>query len=187
MQLATTGAGLAPPPHVLSWMVFLYVCDGAAALLLNHFYGPSIFIFRPSLALSPARSVPPSPALEPPHVMPPQDLFDALPKLADLKVTYGALDSGMQFEFRMYGMRQQDCRQFANVLRRKSTLTALSLPENQIDSDKLKALITGLVKNYSITVLDLSHNKIEDAGAQVSVPRLGPGFARQGHAQAIGS
>eukprot|EP01012_Entosiphon_sulcatum_P022442 TRINITY_DN2739_c1_g1_i1.p1 TRINITY_DN2739_c1_g1~~TRINITY_DN2739_c1_g1_i1.p1 ORF type:complete len:431 (+),score=63.37 TRINITY_DN2739_c1_g1_i1:25-1293(+) len=93
-------------------------------------------------------------------------LFSWLPHLRDLQVTYGVLTSGMNFEMKMFGMRQQDCLYFAEVLRAGCTLASLRLPENQIDSDKLKALITGLVRNDSVTVLDLAHNAIEDAGVR---------------------
>lgn len=95
-----------------------------------------------------------------------EGLIAALPGLHSLQVTYGVLNSGMQFDSKMYGIRPADCLQFASVLRNTKNLTSLSLPENQIDNDKLKALITGLVRNFSVTHLDLSHNRITDSGAK---------------------
>eukprot|EP00668_Euglena_longa_P040408 GGOE01053212.1.p1 GENE.GGOE01053212.1~~GGOE01053212.1.p1 ORF type:complete len:416 (+),score=151.50 GGOE01053212.1:101-1348(+) len=94
------------------------------------------------------------------------DLVASLPKMRSLRVTYGVLNCGMQFDAKMFGIRPADCLQFASILRHSKVLTTLSLPESQVDSDKLKALITGLVKNFTVTRLDLSHNKIPDTGAR---------------------
>lgn len=43
---------------------------------------------------------------------------------------------------------------------------SLSLPRNLIDDDLVRMLMSGLMLNKTITELDLSHNRISDAGAR---------------------
>lgn len=112
-------------------------------------------------------------------------LLDWLTNLQDLRVTYGVLDAQMNFRFSMFGMRREDIvgrnhdrgsgvgavvgseRGLVRVLRdNRINIRHLSLPENQITDDMTKGLLLGLVRNRTVEVLDLSHNKIECDGAK---------------------
>eukprot|EP01064_Diplonema_japonicum_P003972 TRINITY_DN12635_c0_g1_i1.p1 TRINITY_DN12635_c0_g1~~TRINITY_DN12635_c0_g1_i1.p1 ORF type:complete len:528 (+),score=129.30 TRINITY_DN12635_c0_g1_i1:38-1585(+) len=101
-----------------------------------------------------------------------------LPKLTDLRITFSVLDIGMNFRLDMFGVRKDDIvghhhdkdlppEGLVKVLRDPAVnLTRLALPENQIDDEKVKGLLLGLIRNETIDVLDLSHNKISDDGAR---------------------
>lgn len=48
-------------------------------------------------------------------------------------------------------------------------LTNLSIPASGIDDDRCKILCNSLLKNKTLTVLDLSNNKIKDQGVRALV------------------
>eukprot|EP00760_Papus_ankaliazontas_P038935 PhM_4_TR9423/c0_g1_i1/m.67352 len=96
------------------------------------------------------------------------ELFSWLPQLRELRLTYGVLNAGMEFELKMFGMHDTDAMSLRDALRLPTTnLTTLKLPENRIDDNLLRGILSGLVKNTTVTHIDLSHNKIEDGGAKV--------------------
>ena len=47
------------------------------------------------------------------------------------------------------------------------------MPSNMIDDDLLRMLMTGLIKNNTITHIDMSHNKITNHGARLLSKLLG--------------
>jgi hypothetical protein len=94
------------------------------------------------------------------------ELFDYLPNLAFLKLTYGAKHVGMQYERPMFGMKMSDAQNFSKCLRTTTSLTHLSLPGNLIDDDLTKILVQNLMLNKTISQLDLAHNKIGNSGAR---------------------
>jgi Ran GTPase-activating protein (RanGAP) involved in mRNA processing and transport len=47
------------------------------------------------------------------------------------------------------------------------TLSTVIMSGNMIDDDLLRMLMTGLIKNNTITHLDVSHNKITNHGARL--------------------
>ena len=99
-------------------------------------------------------------------------VFSWLPNLWNFRVTFAVLNAGMNFRLSMFGIRKADIvgpdndkdippRGLVKVLRDpKCYLQRLSLPENQIDDEKTKGLLLGLIKNETVEVLDLSHNKV---------------------------
>eukprot|EP01063_Lacrimia_lanifica_P023068 TRINITY_DN30563_c0_g1_i1.p1 TRINITY_DN30563_c0_g1~~TRINITY_DN30563_c0_g1_i1.p1 ORF type:complete len:568 (+),score=247.65 TRINITY_DN30563_c0_g1_i1:101-1705(+) len=113
-----------------------------------------------------------------------------LPNLRSFRVTFAALDVGMHFRMNMFGIRKSDIvgpnhdaglppQGLVKVLRDPHcNIYRLSLPENQIDDERTKGLLLGLIKNTSVEVLDLSHNKISDDGAKALATLL----MRQGKA-----
>jgi Ran GTPase-activating protein (RanGAP) involved in mRNA processing and transport len=94
-----------------------------------------------------------------------EQLVSKCPHLEDLLVTYQVLNAAVTFKLDMIGMRQADCLSIQRVLRLYPGLKSLSLPGNRIDADMLKAILSGLIKNNTLTRLDLSHNLIDDVGA----------------------
>lgn len=93
-------------------------------------------------------------------------VFDNLPNLAHLTLTYGAKHVGMQYERPKFGMKMSDAQLFAECLKTTQSLVYLSLPGNLIDNDLINILIKGLMLNKTISQLDLSHNKISNLGVR---------------------
>jgi len=93
-------------------------------------------------------------------------VFEYLPNLAFLTLTYGAKHVGMAYERPLFGMKMSDAKILKDCLRRTQSLCQISLPGNLIDDDLVSILIKGLMLNKTITQIDLSHNKIGDSGAR---------------------
>ena len=92
------------------------------------------------------------------------ELFSKLTNLQEFSLTYSVLNASVNFKLNMIGMNPSDAVSLQRVLKTFTGLSSLSLPGNRIDANILKALVAGLVKNSSLTALDLSHNKIDDEG-----------------------
>lgn len=69
------------------------------------------------------------------------DVFDNLPNLSHLSLTYGAKHVGMEYDRQLFGMKMSDARIFSECLRTTQSLVKLSLPCNLIDDDLVKILI----------------------------------------------
>jgi len=93
-------------------------------------------------------------------------LFQNVPTLCHLDMTYGVKSIGMDYERTLFGMKLLDVTSLAKALRVTETLTILSLPCNLLDDNTVRILASGLQGNMTITALDLSHNKIADRGVK---------------------
>lgn len=100
-------------------------------------------------------------------------LFDVLPNLYSLCITYGSRNVGMKYERSIFGMKLADAENLSQQLPRTETLTHLALNENVLDDEKVRRLVVGLRDNLTITELDLSHNKISDRGTRALCKCLG--------------
>ena len=100
-------------------------------------------------------------------------LFQNIPTLNCLELTYGVKNIGMDFERELFGMNPSDVLSLANALKVTETLTVLSLPNNLLNDSSTRILATGLQENFTITSLDLSHNKISDRGVKAITKSLG--------------
>jgi len=98
-------------------------------------------------------------------------LFQNVPTLCNLDMTFGVKDVGMEYERSKFGMKMADVTSLQKALRVTETLTILSLPCNLLDDNTMRILATGLQGNSTITALDLSHNKIADRGVK-SIAKL---------------
>jgi hypothetical protein len=78
-------------------------------------------------------------------------LFDYLPNLAFLTLTYGAKHVGMEYERPLFGMKMSDAKIFSQCLRTTQSLTHLALPGNLIDDDLISILIKNLMLNKTIS------------------------------------
>lgn len=93
-------------------------------------------------------------------------LFQNVPTLCNLEMTFGVKEVGMEYERSLFGMKMSDVTSLQNALRVTETLTILSLPCNLLDDNTMRILASGLQSNSTITALDLSHNKIADRGVK---------------------
>ena len=64
-------------------------------------------------------------------------LFDALPNLYSLSITYGSRNVGMKYERSIFGMKLADAECLSQQLPRTETLTTLVLNENVLDDEKV--------------------------------------------------
>lgn len=98
-------------------------------------------------------------------------LFQNVPTLCNLDMTFGVKEIGMDYDRSLFGMKMSDVASLQKALRVTETLTILSLPCNLLDDNTMRVLATGLAGNSTITALDLSHNKIADRGVK-SIAKL---------------
>jgi len=98
-------------------------------------------------------------------------LFQHVPTLCHLDMTYGVKKIGMKYDRALFGMRLEDVSSLSKALRVTETLTILSLPCNLLDDNTVRILASGLHDNSTLTALDLSHNKIADRGVK-AIARL---------------
>lgn len=83
-------------------------------------------------------------------------LFQNVPTLCHLDMTYGVKEIGMEYERALFGMKMNDVTSLAKALRVTETLTILALPCNLLDDNTVRVLATGLQGNSTITSIDLS-------------------------------
>ena len=79
----------------------------------------------------------------------------------------------MNYERMLFGMKISDATSLAKIFDQTDTLVTVILSGNLIDDDLLRMLMTGLIKNNTITHLDVSHNKITNHGARLLSKLLG--------------
>ena len=104
------------------------------------------------------------------------DLYEVcslIPNFSKLDITYGVKKIGMNYERMLFGMKISDATSLAKVFEHTDTLGTVKLTGNLIDDDLLRMLMTGLIKNNTITHLDVSHNKITNHGARLLSKLLG--------------
>jgi len=78
-------------------------------------------------------------------------VFQHLPNLSYLTLTYGAKHVGMDYERPLFGMKMSDANLLSNCIKTTQNLVYLSLPGNLLDDDLIGILIKGLVLNKTIS------------------------------------
>ena len=101
------------------------------------------------------------------------ELLSMMPNLTKLEVTYGVNKIGMNYERMLFGMKIADATSLAKAFNRADNLTTIMLMGNMIDDDLLRMLMSGLIKNSTVTCLDLSHNRITNHGTRLLSKLLG--------------
>lgn len=86
--------------------------------------------------------------------------------LVALRLTYGALHCGMDYERSLFGMTLGDVASLAAQLPLAETLSTLDLTNSVIDDEKMRALQKGLAENNSVTALVLANNRLADRRAR---------------------
>jgi len=96
------------------------------------------------------------------------EVMKRLPNLTRLIGTYGMKNLGMDYERILFGCKVSDASSLAKgLISHGATLVSLVLQRNLLDDDLLRMLMTGLMRNTSITHLDLAHNRITNHGARM--------------------
>lgn len=80
-----------------------------------------------------------------------ETVFEHLPNLSHLTLTYGAKHVGMEYERPLFGMKMSDAKTFSESIKLTQSLVYISLPGNLIDDDLIGILIKGLVLNKTIS------------------------------------
>ena len=93
-----------------------------------------------------------------------EEVCTRLPNLTKLDVTYGIRQCKMEYVRMMSGMKISDANYLAKCITSSPNPTTVVFMSNLIDDDLMRMLMTGLIKNDSITHLDVSHNKITNHG-----------------------
>ncbi|KAG8345869.1 hypothetical protein TRVL_03297 [Trypanosoma vivax] len=94
------------------------------------------------------------------------DVLLHMPHVEHLRLTYGVSNVGTNFEWGMIGFTEEDALGMRYVLKKYMPLRSIRLPNNRLNSSLLKGILSGLVSNTSIRVLDFSSNSIDDDGAK---------------------
>ena len=102
-----------------------------------------------------------------------EEVCNLLPNLTKLDVTYGIKQCKMEYVRMMFGMKISDANYLAKCITSSPNLTTVVLTSNLIDDDLMRMLMTGLIRNDSITFLDVSHNKITNHGVRLLAKLLG--------------
>ncbi|KAJ3190767.1 T-complex-associated testis-expressed protein 1 [Irineochytrium annulatum] len=92
--------------------------------------------------------------------------FGALTNLKTLKLYYGVLDCGINFNWNVFGMTINDCAALCNSLKHNNVLRSLTIQMSGVDDDRIRLLASALLDNKTLEHLDVSHNKIGDPGAR---------------------
>ncbi|TPX49357.1 hypothetical protein SeMB42_g01811 [Synchytrium endobioticum] len=94
-------------------------------------------------------------------------VFAAIPALQSLSLTYDVRDIGMGFTWSAFGISLVDCERLAAGLKgRMRCLHTLVLRTSRLDDHHARILCHALLDSTPIKHLDLSNNRIGDAGAR---------------------
>ena len=90
----------------------------------------------------------------------------ALPRLAQLRVNFGAGELGMGYDASLLRASTPAVRALSGALVANSELVVLDVVNSGLDDAMTRVLVAGLLENHSVTSLSLAHNKIGDRGAR---------------------
>ncbi|XP_029966698.1 dynein regulatory complex subunit 5 [Salarias fasciatus] len=93
-------------------------------------------------------------------------LLDKLTSLEELSLVYRVRQCGMNFEWKMFEMTDQDCESLAKALKSCQTLKVLRLRFSQVEDKKCRVLVKSLLDHPSLSQLDFSYNRVADRGAR---------------------
>lgn len=93
-------------------------------------------------------------------------LIPALPRLEELRVSYGVKDCGMNFEWQLFDFSKKDCQVLAKCVAQCKTLKSLHINWSKVDDDKIRLFISQILKHPSLVELNLAHNLISDRGCR---------------------
>jgi hypothetical protein len=93
-------------------------------------------------------------------------LIPNLPKLEELRVSYGVKDCGMNFEWQLFDFTKKDCQVLSKCVAQCHTLKSLHINWSKIDDDKIRLFISQILKHPTLTELNLAHNLISDRGCR---------------------
>uniref|UniRef100_A0A8C5HPG3 T-complex-associated-testis-expressed 1 n=1 Tax=Gouania willdenowi TaxID=441366 RepID=A0A8C5HPG3_GOUWI len=93
-------------------------------------------------------------------------LLDKLENLEELHLKYAVKNCGMNFEWAMFQMTDQDCKNLAKALESCKTLKVFKLRDSHVNDRQCRQLVKALLDHPSLRELDLAYNVIGDSGAR---------------------
>lgn len=94
-----------------------------------------------------------------------EPILKRLENIKELDIIYGMNDVGDNFEFRLFKISRDDCRNLGRGVLLLKHIKVLRLHRSYLQDEQVQALMQGLIKNKTIEELDLSHCVIGDHGA----------------------
>lgn len=94
-----------------------------------------------------------------------EPIFKHLENITDLSIVYGMRDVTEDFDFRLFKISKDDCRNLGRAVLLLKELHVLRLHKSYLGDEHVQLLMQGLIKNKTIALLDLSHCTIGDFGA----------------------
>lgn len=94
-----------------------------------------------------------------------EPILKRLENIKELDIVYGMNGVAEDFDFRLFKISRDDCRNLGRGVLLLKRITVLRLHRSHLQDEQLQALMQGLIKNKTIEELDLSHCVIGDHGA----------------------
>lgn len=94
-----------------------------------------------------------------------EPILKRLENIKELDIIYGMKEVSETFQFRLFQISKDDCRNLGRGILLLKQITVLKLHRSELQDDQTQALMQGLVKNKTLEELDLSHCLIGDHGA----------------------
>lgn len=94
-----------------------------------------------------------------------EPILKRLEHIKELDIIYGMKNASEIFEFRLFQISKDDCRNLGRGVLLLKNIKILKLHRSQLEDEQVQALMQGLVKNKTLEEMDLSHCVIGDHGA----------------------
>lgn len=90
----------------------------------------------------------------------------SLPRLRELRLTYGVRDCGMNFAWSLFRFSRTDCERLSAGIQRCACLRVLCLERSQVTDQLIRPLVAKILNHPGLEELSVAHNKIGDRGAR---------------------
>lgn len=94
-----------------------------------------------------------------------EHVLKGLENIQEFDLVYGMRDVSDDFDWRMFEITKDDCRNLGRGILLLKQIRVLRLHRSCLKDEQVQALMQGLIKNKTLEELDLSHCVIRDHGA----------------------